>query len=344
MPPKNKRPAPARGKQPPRKSARSVRPPAKLVQEPDASEPSSDEAEIDTASPGIVSTPIDTPAQLLFLMEQLHATNQRLEDLAKRMDKPTPVPSTSAQVPQNPQALLTGALSHFLSEEESLADQALGKSDLSSVMILGSTISEKLKSLIWANKYLDLALLLSSKEKNVAVSFDSSDNPMIALSTNKAKPVTNIFQWLRLFAIYASIYMEAEQHKTLGPSMFSYMVNILDMQKHDGGMVWCLYDQRFRELKARADATRRTPVPWHIIQNQLVTEAQRMDRALTKDNQSTKKTTTSTASEGAKFCYDYNNKGMECSRSPCRYRHECQSCGKKGNPKFKCFEAIPGQN
>ena len=343
MPPKQKRPAPSRGKQPPRKSARSVRPPAKLAQEPDSSEPSSDEAEVDLPLPPISPSPMVAPSQLQntnqFLLEQIVSTNKRLDELVNRLDKPTPVPSTSAQVPLNPQALLTGALTHFLAEEETLADQALGESDFSSVMILGSTITEKTKAQIWANKYVDFSSLMSSREKNLSVTFDSATNQMIALSTNKPKPIVNIFQWLRLFATYASVYLEADQHKTLGPSMFSYMVNILDMHKHDGGSAWVYYDQRFRELKARVDVTRRTPVPWHIIQNHLVSEAQRMDRSAPKEPTATKKATPSNSADGTRFCYDYNNKGMECSRSPCRYRHDCQICGKKGHPKFKCFDA-----
>jgi len=200
MPPKQKRPAPSRGKQPPRKSARSVRPPAKLAQEPDSSEPSSDEAEVDLPLPPISPSPMVAPSQLQntnqFLLEQIVSTNKRLDELVNRLDKPTPVPSTSAQVPLNPQALLTGALTHFLAEEETLADQALGESDFSSVMILGSTITEKTKALIWANKYVDLSSLMSSKEKNLSVTFDSATNQMIALSTNKPKPIVNIFQWL----------------------------------------------------------------------------------------------------------------------------------------------------
>ena len=253
MPPKGKRASSVKGKHLPRKSARASHPPPRFIEEDVTTDDSNDDsvAEMDESPMGsILSNAAGSSKEPLvdngFLMQQLMATNKRLDDLVKRLDtapahSSNPDMPSQANLPQSPvaqpapapQALLNGALSDFIGRSGNQMI-SLGESSnlLDNFLILGATTDQKLKQKIWRNEYIDLLTLISSQDKQLTVTVDSANNPVLAMTAVKPKPIANIFQWLRLFSTYSAIYLEAEKNRHLGPAMFTYMVNILDHQKN----------------------------------------------------------------------------------------------------------------
>ena len=58
----------------------------------------------------------------------------------------------------------------------------------------------------------------------------------------RGRPPTSIFEWIRLFCVYESVYVD--RHPSESAALFTYMVN----------------DERFRRIHAMAPA-----LPWHLI-------------------------------------------------------------------------------
>lgn len=243
MPPKNA--LRGKGKAPARKSVRTTRPPARLVEPPS----STDEDE-----PLLLTT--HGPSSTHVILQQLAATNRRLDTLARRFEqeddpatKGSRCAQDSAPLPQasgpresdvspasvtlplptdmadSPQALMGKAIEHMLDG----SGTSKGESALASYMTLGFTLELRVKAKIWGKQFVELSTLVTVPEKSLAVTFDSSDNPMIALSTGKPKGITNIFQWLRLFGTYAAVYLE--RYPTEAPGVMTYIVHVLDLQK-----------------------------------------------------------------------------------------------------------------
>ena len=89
---------------------------------------------------------------------------------------------------------------------------------LSEVIPLSNRVSEKVKKQIWANEFVDFALLLHSSINNTQeerytfkVETTKGGQPSVVLAPNTRKPaITNIDQWLSAFQTFVAIY--AERH------------------------------------------------------------------------------------------------------------------------------------
>ena len=80
----------------------------------------------------------------------------------------------------------------------------------------------------------------------------SNGQPSISLTP------ASIFKWIRLFSVYASIYVEC--HPSESAALFTYMMNIMELHRRHGGVAWRLYDERFRRIRIMAPE-----LPWHLI-------------------------------------------------------------------------------
>ena len=337
MPPKNSLRGKGKGKAQ-RKSARPTRPPARLV------EASSGE-EVDVRP----STPPTPEISTKSVMAQLLATNERLDQLAQRLDQG---PSTSRSVQpvpssmeSEPQTFMGEATDNLLKDTGAPA----GESGLAAFMTLGMALEPRVKAKIWSLQYVELASLGSPIDRSLAVTFDHADIPRIALTASKPKPISNIFQWLRLFGTYAAIYLE--RYPAQAPSLITYMMQILDLQKKYAGVVWSQYDSRCRQLKAQVDMSRPNSLPWHVVNYQLVLDVLHADNPLvrrpgTQPSQQHRrgevahKPFLAGAPTGATGCCYAYNQPAGCQRQRCKFRHDCQFCGKYGHPAIKCFAAI----
>ena len=124
--------------------------------------------------------------------------------------------------------------------------------------VLGATLDPKVKAKIREGAYVDLGSLGAPSEASVSVAMGSDGQPSISLTPSGARPPASILEWIRLFGVYASVYVE--RHPAESPSLFSYIVNVMDLHRRHGGVAWRLYDERFRRIRAMAPE-----LPWHIV-------------------------------------------------------------------------------
>lgn len=114
---------------------------------------------------------------------------------------------------------------------------------------LGANLDSKLMAKIISGQYVDLLTLEQEEEKVLHFDLDSAQWVM---GQKANKKIQNIFQWIRLFGTYSSIYLAA--HPSLGPAFMTYMVRIMDMHKQYGGKdTYLRYDVRFRQLIAKKE-------------------------------------------------------------------------------------------
>ena len=174
-----------------------------------------------------------------ILLEQISATNQRLDQMSQLLqthvqggscDRPQPVnqPSTSAQpfsqfataaaqsdnqpstsnrpstsAQATPQDWLGAAVEQLVNPEE-------GEStNRAPFLKLGATVSPAVKAQIQDGAYIELLTLMSKSDRKMEVSFNG-ETPVFRMLA-ATPPIQSIFVWLRLFGMYAAIYLEAEK-------------------------------------------------------------------------------------------------------------------------------------
>jgi len=88
-------------------------------------------------------------------------------------------------------------------------------------------VSDKVKKLIWANEYVDFAILLNSSitQANDHYTFrvekDDGGKPTLTLAPNpKRQSVHSIEQWVSAFQVFVAIYAEKAPHDT--PALMKY--------------------------------------------------------------------------------------------------------------------------
>ena len=176
-------------------------------------------------------------------------------------------------------------------------------------------------------------------DASVSVAMGSDGQPSISLTPFRARPPASILEWIRLFGVYASVYVE--RHPTEFPSLFSCMVNVIDLHWRHGGVAWRLYDERFRRIRAMAPE-----LPWHIANWDVTMGAihsgpagrQVASQAPLPFRQGAARSSLRAAPG---VCFDFNYRG-DCTRTPCRFRHTCVTCG-QGHPSRSCHAASAGK-
>ena len=189
---------------------------------------------------------------------------------------------------------------------------------------LGATLSESVKSKIWAKQYIDLTTMTTTSQSSLSLSM-SGVNPTIALNPAKSTPPDSILTWIRLFNTYASVYLQA--HPDEGPAMMTYIVRILDMSRNKKGFVWREYDEQFRRLRARCPS-----LPWQVVNTTLAWEAMERVEEATKEQPFRRN---AGCPQGS--CHKYYNTGHCPNRDTCIYKHSCSYCGKTGHSKNYCY-------
>jgi hypothetical protein len=91
-----------------------------------------------------------------------------------------------------------------------------GEHPLQEYSVLGTTLDVRIKSKIIAGNYIELSSLLTKHEDTLALRM-SQDGKEIVLGRKDSKAITSIFEWLRLFNIYAAVLSTAKP--ALGPHL-----------------------------------------------------------------------------------------------------------------------------
>ena len=169
---------------------------------------------------------------------------------------------------------------------------------------------------------MELGALSSPTDTAVSVVMGNDGQPTISLAPVRTKPPSSIYEWLRLFGTYASIYLQAHAYEA--PSLMTYMVAIMDMSKRHGGYAWRVYDEKFRRIRALSPT-----LPWHVTNWDMAMDAIHANvpagRSAAPAPFHAKQRPT-----GKGYCFDYNSHGR-CNRKPCKYAHACSNCGRQGH-------------
>ena len=227
-----------------------------------------------------------------------------------------------------------------------------GEQLITNYMLLGSTVDQKIKAKIWAGEYIELATLRDRLDPSLSVSVQQDGNPSFQLRPSKSSPPMSFLPWLRLFSIYASVYLQ--RYPEQASSIITYIIHILDLQGKHQGQLWRLYDEQFRQMRVYAD------IPWHKTNWDLMLQTMhntgdrnnyfnsnqsfrkpRFTQTQTRFNQSQPQSQTSYRTPKG-FCYAFDRSGSCRSQPNCRFRHDCTKCFRRGHSRVNCYSRMPG--
>ena len=214
----------------------------------------------------------------------------------------------------------------FIMEAESAQTGEL----LNNFLVAGSTLDDRIRVKIVTGQYVDLASLLPKSDQQTGFVQISESGHHLQFNPGRPRAPTSFMEWLKLFCIYASTYTEA--HPEYAPAMFSYIMRILSLYRNNqGSYLWRQYDEMFRRMRVI-----NTTLPWQIINNSILREAETVIRESSRANfrpqyqpnaTATQSTPSTSASNGKpKVCFDYNDATKVCKRKNCKFLHQCSKC------------------
>ncbi|MCG7879113.1 MAG: hypothetical protein JAY78_22630 [Candidatus Thiodiazotropha taylori] len=195
-----------------------------------------------------------------------------------------------------------------------------------------SSVSKHMKKKIWNRDYINLSKLYYGKESlNLSMFLKKSkENTVTSMKRVPQRQIGNILSWCRAFQLYASIY--CKKYPKEGSDMFQYM-SIVQTLAHKG-QNWLLYDQKFRQLRAKRKLTwSRLHVQTHLYQslNRVPTTSYRA-QSRNVVNQPTNVSSGQSQAAGVNreifrrgYCWYFQRFG-KCSRSSCSRTHKCSIC------------------
>ena len=101
-------------------------------------------------------------------------------------------------------------------------------------------VPEKMISRIEAGKYIEMAELLPDCLGSAGM---TAGEDQTRFPRSRRKTVTNIFEWVKCFAIYVAVLRSWPQRV---PEMLEYLILILEAYMEHGGDGWIGYDRCFR--------------------------------------------------------------------------------------------------
>ena len=224
---------------------------------------------------------------------------------------------------------------------------------LSSFLVAGFTLDTKIKNKIWAGQYVELGSLIPRNEyaSTVHMAYAPASISQVSLTPTRAKQPNNFAEWLSWFSIYASVY--CEQHPAQAPQLFTYISRIQNLSfRRPISYVWRAYDECFRRVKAFSPG-----LPWHIIQDQILRDAEDLAAAAARNqsfrraannNNNNNQSGTNARHEGQRgdksaVCFDYNDINKPCKRPVCKFPHKCSKCH-NNHPAYQCKRDGKGTN
>ena len=268
------------------------------------------------------------------MQQQLLATQQQVATLTQMMTQQAAaqlhMPGSMPNVQVQADPVIPPTMSHIPLQPPSVEGAMglmFGENPLDKFLKLGSTLDSKICSKIQAGQFVELTSL-SNDEDTVPIDYDPVTK-QLTMSKKTPKKISNVFEWFRLFGTYASVYLAA--HPDEGSCIVTYMVRIMDMSGQYQGGVYLKYDTMFRKLKAKNVA-----LPWHQVVTSILMDCIQGRAPLSKPPVHKSPFLGST---GGNPCYDYNNRSG-CSRPRCKFIHKCQTCKRKGHPKYNCLTSL----
>ena len=214
----------------------------------------------------------------------------------------------------------------------------------------------KLVKDILSGEFMELSRLLPKNFNSLTALHEEPltltlDKSVIKVTKPKGSSLTDIGEWTTAFTAYMGVLIT--KYPSRAAELLEYMSLIRYAAKYHRGLGWCVYDIKFRQ-KAAVNKS----LLWSVIDSQLWLKTFTVPPSLMKDEigvnvfQSGPSSATGTSrGHDNRTCHNFN-KGIPCSRTPCRFAHKCNKygCG-EDHPGSKCpkypeagREALPSAN
>lgn len=198
---------------------------------------------------------------------------------------------------------------------------------MSTAIPLGSMVSDKIKSKIWANEFVNFELLLNTRVTDDSYSIKLTNDKaggsqaLTIIPNQKRQTINNIETWTNAFQIFAAVYTEKLPQEA--PALMKYSATVRDLAKNFSN--WKFYDENFRVLREKQ------PVPWDTIHSELWLRASQRKQSST-EGKGFRPSTVKRNDPLQGYCFKYS-RGKQCTG--CNYKHQCHKC--QGNhPSCKC--------
>ena len=194
----------------------------------------------------------------------------------------------------------------------------------SSALPVDARVSEKLKSKIWANEYIDFGSLLVNPlfENKYHVTFQNPPRgltPSLSLeSVVKPKRINSIEVWDKAFRIFVGVFTQRYPHEA--PCLMKYSEIVHDLAVR--GQNWRFYDENFRFLRqSNVSSYSWGHVNWELwLRSQ---PYQGRQRTIDQSSVPSQSRSGPYLHIPRGFCYKFH-KGVACSG--CAFKHTCFKC------------------
>ena len=202
---------------------------------------------------------------------------------------------------------------------------------------LDSMVPDKVKQDIWANQFVDRALLLQPHQEG-SNHYDMVFIPEKGFKMNsKLKETTSIGDWEKAFDIFIAIVTQRDQSAGVVSDLLAYKHEIESLAAE--GYDWALYDQQYRLQRASSDP----PARWSVL-NQPVTQQSYEEGKISYSNNfqnhtgpAAKHTYSDYTPVPKGVCFAFHSSGKRCTSYLCTYRHTCYRCmSRYPHPAHKC--------
>ena len=194
---------------------------------------------------------------------------------------------------------------------------------------ISSQINSKLKCKIWANRYIDFALILPSyniqpKQQKFTLQL-SNDSTFNLVPQTQTRKITHIAQWTSAFLRFVAVYSEKFPHEA--PQLMKYGEIIRDLAYRRPGLAWYNYDMQFRHLRESVQYR------WDMIYYDLWVPSatytfqgsnrfQSFGRERQQPSQNLQRRNSTFLRN---CCWAFNRTGR-CNRAECSFPHTCGFC------------------
>ncbi|XP_053152458.1 uncharacterized protein LOC128345096 [Hemicordylus capensis] len=195
---------------------------------------------------------------------------------------------------------------------------------------LGGHLLPSVKERIWRGEFVDIFHLLFREPEPALKEWEQKKEE----TKPKHKPVEhNWANWLSGYTVYMGVMLQV--HTSKGPALVKYMDIIHRGYMDFMGNAWERYDRSFR-LRASLNPA----LPWDRQHQELWLLIMTPSRPIMGERADSghliSRTPAAQSSgpatvqgvQGTLPCWAFNTSGS-CSRSPCRFKHECGFCGGK---------------
>ena len=197
---------------------------------------------------------------------------------------------------------------------------------------LDSSVSSELRAIIHSKKFINLEVLLPGRVGAVDFLFNQSMPHKVSVHSSKLKKFTSFDDWFDAYLIFSSVYVQ--QFPQEAQAILKHLSTVKRL--HRQNFKWYDYDFEFRHFVASSSFS------FDIYLPDLLERAK--ERPLLPQPPTFSSRKFQAGHQGAHksfhvhsgFCFSFA-RGSKCRASPCKYKHECQFCG-RSHPSSVCPE------